>query len=254
MVQVVESTRVSVAMGGMIDGPSTKVNSLFDRHVITVIGVEHTISVGGTGSNREHVSLEAGAIVVYVIELGSGLVPSRDHGSHGKSVSLIGVHGIGQEFRGGRYRDALAVSQFIQAALHSQISLPKGTIRRTSCHGSQQKGVDLNNLFHRLRGNVRTHSRPRIHTHNDTSLELERQRCRTLGKLHHLARIFSSRSRCKILSTKMRRVCDIGNFEPSRFTKDKTGRTHSSTSNSSMLLLLLSFAGTDIQDICADYR
>ena len=135
-------------------------------------------TIGGAGAHRKEVALEAGAIRVHIEEVGSlviwgekyddyfvfeetkggkeggpyGLVPTGNHGSHGKTHTLVVVDGVGENLGGGGDRDALLVLQLVQGALPPEVPLPKGAVCGTSSHSTQQVGVDLNHLLDILRG------------------------------------------------------------------------------------------------------
>lgn len=102
-------------------------------------------------------------------------VPATDHGAHAQAHSFVLVHHISQQLRGGCYRNALLVAQLVDAALPCQKALPETAVSRSACHGTQQVRVDLNDLFHCLRSNVRTSCRSRVHRYNDAVLKLRRK-------------------------------------------------------------------------------
>lgn len=80
----------------------------------------------------------------------ASLVPATHHGSHAESHTLVLVHHIGQEFGRCCHGDALLVAKLIDATLTGQQTLPEATVGSSSGHGTQQIGVDLNHLLHRL--------------------------------------------------------------------------------------------------------
>ena len=51
-----------------------------------------------------------------------------------------------------------------------QVALPKLTVRRTAGHCAEKKGVDLDDLLHGLRADVRPLRRARVDGHADTAL------------------------------------------------------------------------------------
>lgn len=80
----------------------------------------------------------------------ASLVPATHHGSHAEPHALVLVHHVSEQLGGCRHRDALLVSQLIDAALTGQQALPEAAVGSPSCHCAQQVGVDLNHLLHRL--------------------------------------------------------------------------------------------------------
>jgi hypothetical protein len=51
--------------------------------------VKDTICIGGPRPYTEEVSVYAGGVVVHIVQLGPGLVPSGHHGAHTKTVPSI---------------------------------------------------------------------------------------------------------------------------------------------------------------------
>lgn len=98
--------------------------------------------------------MNAGGVVVDVVQLWAALVPAGDHGAHTEAVSAILVHGVGKQLGSGSHRDALLVAQLVDAALAAQVALPVLAVRRAARHGAEQEGVDLNHFLHALRGCV----------------------------------------------------------------------------------------------------
>lgn len=105
----------------------------------------------------------------------ASLVPATHHGSHAESHPLVLVHHVGQEFGRRCHRDALLVAKLIDATLSGQQALPEATVGSSSSHGTQQIGVDLNHLLHRLGGDVGACCGPGVHGHDDAMLELWQQ-------------------------------------------------------------------------------
>lgn len=102
----------------------------------------------------------------------SSLVPATDHGPHAKSHAFVLVHHVSKQLGGGCHWDALLVAQLVDATLAGQQALPEATVCSSSGHGTQKVGVDLNDLLHRLRGNVGACCGPRVHCDNNSMLEL----------------------------------------------------------------------------------
>mmetsp|Transcript_21413 Transcript_21413/g.46747 ORF Transcript_21413/g.46747 Transcript_21413/m.46747 type:complete len:230 (+) Transcript_21413:1770-2459(+) len=180
VIQIVDSTRGGIAMGGMIDGSLTQIDGLFHRQIVSVVIVENTVSVGRTTAYGKHLSLQSGAVIVNVVQLWTLLVPSGNHGTHRQTISTVGSHDIGQEFGCRCHRDSATVSELKQTTFHTKVAFPKGTIGGTTCHGSQQERVDFDHLFDGSRRDVGSHGRTRIDTDDYTTLELESEGCCSL--------------------------------------------------------------------------
>lgn len=81
VVQIDETTRVSIAVGGSKDTPPAELECVFVGQVVFVIGVEHTVGEGLTGTDAEEIAGKARAITVDVIESRTFL--RRHAGAHG---------------------------------------------------------------------------------------------------------------------------------------------------------------------------
>lgn len=102
----------------------------------------------------------------------ASLVPATHHGSHAEPHALVLVHHVSEQLGRRCHRDALLVSELIDSALAGQQALPEAAVSGSSGHGTQQVGVDLDHLLHRLRGNVGARRGPRVHRYYNTMLEL----------------------------------------------------------------------------------
>lgn len=78
------------------------------------------------------------------------LVPTRDHGTHRESHALVLIHHVGQKLGGSRHRDALLVTEFVDAALPGQQALPETAVSCSASHCAQEVRVNLNDLLDRL--------------------------------------------------------------------------------------------------------
>ena len=203
VVQVVDTTGVGIPVGGMVDGTLAKVDGLIDGKVGAVVGVQNAVGIGGTGSDGKVGALEAGAVVVDVVQLRAGLVPTGYHGAHAKAVAAVGVHGVGQKLGGGRDGDALAVAQLVHAALGAEVALPEGAVGGTAGHGTEEEGVDLDDLLDGLGGDVGTHGGTGVDRHDDALVELEGQGGGTLGELDQLVSVLVSGGRGKVVTAKL---------------------------------------------------
>lgn len=102
----------------------------------------------------------------------ASLVPATHHGSHAEAHALVLVHHVSKQLGGCCHRDALFVAELVNATLAGQQALPEAAVGSSSSHGTQQVGVDLNHLLHRLRGDVGARCGSRVHCYNNTILEL----------------------------------------------------------------------------------
>mmetsp|Transcript_26298 Transcript_26298/g.70141 ORF Transcript_26298/g.70141 Transcript_26298/m.70141 type:complete len:267 (-) Transcript_26298:50-850(-) len=189
VVDVADTAGVRVAVSGVVDGALAQVDGLVDGQVGAVVRVEDAIRVGRARADREEVAMEARRVVVAVVELRAGLVPAGDHGAHAETVAAVLVHGVGEQLGRRRHADALLVPQLVQPALHAQVPLPVGTVRRAASHGAEQVRVDLDDLLDGLRRNVGAHRRARVHGDDDALVEFEGEGGGALGELHSLLRV-----------------------------------------------------------------
>lgn len=112
------------------------------------------------------------ACIYSVVFTWSSLVPATHHGSHAETHALVLVHHVSKQLGGCCHRDALLVAKLIDAALAGQQALPEAAVGSSSSHSAQQVGVDLDHFLHRLRGDVGARCGPRVHSYNDSMLEL----------------------------------------------------------------------------------
>mmetsp|Transcript_5361 Transcript_5361/g.8463 ORF Transcript_5361/g.8463 Transcript_5361/m.8463 type:complete len:261 (-) Transcript_5361:224-1006(-) len=216
VIQIVNTTGGSITMRGMVDGSFAQVNRLFHRHIFSVVSVQNTIGIGGSTAHRKHLSLQSSTIVVHIVQLRALLVPAGNHGAHGEAVSTVRAHDIGQEFRSCRHRNATSVAKLVQAAFHTEIALPKGTIGGATGHGPQQVRVDFNDLLDGTRGNVGTHSRTRVDAHNDATLELEGKSRGSFCKLDILSLVAGTADRGKVAAAIQGGIGNIGQVKLAR--------------------------------------
>ena len=198
VIQVIDTTGSRITMRRVINGTLAQINGFFHGQIFAVIVIQHTVRVGRTRSDREHFTLQAGTIVIDVVELGTGLVPSGDHGTHGESVPTVGCHGIGEQLGGGRDRDAASVAEFVHAALDTQLTFPVTAIGGSTGHGTEEVGVHFNDLLDGTRGNVTAHGRTRVDGDNDAAVEFEGESGGSLGELDVLAGIGVTTGRAKV--------------------------------------------------------
>lgn len=51
--------------------------------------IQDTIREGGTGADTEKVTVNAGGVVIHVVQLRAGLVPTSDHRAHAQTVTAV---------------------------------------------------------------------------------------------------------------------------------------------------------------------
>ena len=66
-------------------------------------------------------------------------------------MAAVTVEGVGEELGRPRDGDALAVLELVEPALDAEVTLPELAVRGAARHGSQQKRVNLDHFFDRLR-------------------------------------------------------------------------------------------------------
>jgi hypothetical protein len=68
MIDTDNTTRSRVLECGRGDGTDTKVNSLLERHIISILCIEDTICEGTSGTNSKEATAQSGGIIVNVVE------------------------------------------------------------------------------------------------------------------------------------------------------------------------------------------
>lgn len=184
VVQVDETTRVGVSVGGGQDTSLAELEGLLVRQVVAVLGVEHTVGKGLTGTDTEEVASKAGAVAVDVVEGGTLLLgDTGTHGAHAEAHALVAVDEVGEDLAGGGHADAALVSELVQAALHAQPGEPVLAVGGATGHGAQEDAVDLNHLLDSLRGDPVAGRGSRVGSDDDAALEAERQGRGSVGDL-----------------------------------------------------------------------
>jgi len=51
--------------------------------------VQNTIRESGAGAHTEEIAVDAGGVVVHVVQLWAGLVPASDHRAHAQTVAAV---------------------------------------------------------------------------------------------------------------------------------------------------------------------
>jgi hypothetical protein len=190
VVQVDETTRVSISVGGGQDTSAAQSQSLLICQVVSVLGVQHTIGKGLTGTNTEQVAGKSRAVAVNVVQGGTLLLGhSGTHGTHRQTHALVLVDQVGENLGGSGHGDAALVSELVKAALHSEPCEPVLTICGTTSHSSQHLIVDLNHLLDGLRGNPVAGRGSRICGDDDAALEAEGEGGGTMGNLDGALRV-----------------------------------------------------------------
>mmetsp|Transcript_52631 Transcript_52631/g.91857 ORF Transcript_52631/g.91857 Transcript_52631/m.91857 type:complete len:239 (+) Transcript_52631:181-897(+) len=191
MVHVVDASGVRIAVRGVQNSALAQLNGLLHGHIEPPVVIQDTIREGRTGADTEKIAVDASGVVIHVVQLRAGLVPTSDHRAHAQTVTAVLVHRIGQQLGSRGDRNSFLVSQLVQSALTTEVSLPELAIRRTTSHGAQQKGIDLDYFLHTLGSNIRSLGGTTIHRHNDAPLKSEAQSCCSFHELNFLVIILS---------------------------------------------------------------
>lgn len=93
------------------------------------------------------------------------------------------VDQVGQNLGGGGNRDTALVTELVKTALHTEVGKPVLTVGGTTSHGTQQLGIDLNNLLDGLTSDPVSCSGSGVGRHNDTALESEGEGRCTVSEL-----------------------------------------------------------------------
>lgn len=75
------------------------------------------------------------------------------------------------------------MTELVETALHAEPGEPVLAVGGTAGHGAQQNAVDLDNLLDRLRGDPVTGGGTGIGGDDNSALEAEGKRCRSVGDL-----------------------------------------------------------------------
>jgi hypothetical protein len=71
--------------------------SLVNGEVISVVGVENTISIGGTRTNGEEITIKSLSIVINVVEVSASSIMACNHETSRETMSSIGIEDVGEE-------------------------------------------------------------------------------------------------------------------------------------------------------------
>lgn len=184
MVQVDETTRVGISVGGCQNTSLAELEGLLNGQFVFILGIQHTVRKGLTRSDTEKVTRQTSAITVDIIQSRALLLGhTGTHGAHAQSHSLVAVDQVGEDLAGGRHADAALVTELVQTALHAQPGEPVLAIGSTTGHGAEEDAVDLDDLLDGLRGDPVAGGGSRIGSDDDAALKAEGEGCGTVGDL-----------------------------------------------------------------------
>lgn len=206
VVQIVNTAAHGIAMTSVINGALAQIDRLLHGEILPVIRVQNAVRVRRPGPHREVPPVQARAVVVYVVQLRTRLVPSGDHGPHAQSVPAVRAHGVREELRRGRDRDALLVPELVQPALHAEVPLPEGAVGGAPRHRPQEEWVDFDDLLDGTGRDVRAHGRAGVDAHDDAAVELEREGRRALGEFDGLAHVAVAAGGGEVVPAEVRRL------------------------------------------------
>jgi hypothetical protein len=141
VVQIVDTTGGSVAVRGMVNRTLPQINRFLERQILTVVVVQNAVGKQRSRANGKVLTMETRRVVVDIVQLRTGLVPSSDHGAHAQTVSTVVGHRVGELLGGGGNRDAASVAKLIKATAHAEIAFPKGAVGGPTGHGTEQEGL-----------------------------------------------------------------------------------------------------------------
>jgi hypothetical protein len=146
VVEVDETSRVSVAVGGGKNTAPAELQGILVRELVLVFCIEHTVGKRLTGTNAEEVAGKTRAVAVDVVESGAFLRGHTGaHGAlktgwlaqhrrsmaaktewtyHGQSHALVGIDEVGEDLGGSGDGDAALVAELMEATLHAQVGQP----------------------------------------------------------------------------------------------------------------------------------
>jgi len=198
VVQAVDTAGGGIAGDGVVDRPLTEIDRLLQRQVFAPVGIQHAVRVQRAAPDAEVLALEAGTVVVHVVQLRAGFVPPGDHRTHTEPVSAIRAHNVRQKLRRGGDGDSASVAELVQAAFHTEVTLPEHAVRGPAGHRPEQERVDFDDFLDGTGGDVRALRGPRVDRDDDAAVELERQRRRTLVELDLLVLVSRAADRREV--------------------------------------------------------
>mmetsp|Transcript_19225 Transcript_19225/g.52821 ORF Transcript_19225/g.52821 Transcript_19225/m.52821 type:complete len:273 (-) Transcript_19225:77-895(-) len=248
MVQIIDTTRSSITVSGMVNGSLTQINGFFHRQIFAVAIVQHTIGVGGTTANRKILALQTRTVIIHIVQLWTRFIPTRHHGTHGQTVPAVRGHDIGQQFGSGRHRNATSIAKFVQSTFLTQVTFPKGAIGGATGHGAQQKGVDFNHLLDRSRRNIAAHGGTRIDRDDNSAIEFKGQRGCSLGEFYGLFGVAVTANRGKVAAAIEGGIRNIWNIE-------LTGAAQTQRCHGRILFMVARlFATSQIENVIANHK
>mmetsp|Transcript_15945 Transcript_15945/g.34729 ORF Transcript_15945/g.34729 Transcript_15945/m.34729 type:complete len:283 (-) Transcript_15945:147-995(-) len=252
VIQIVDAPAHGVPVTRVIDRPLPQVDRLLHRQIGLIIRVQHAVRVRAPGSHREVPPVQPRAVVVDVVQLGTGLVPSRDHGSHGQSVPAVAAHRVREQLRRGRDGDALLVPQFVHAALRPQVAFPEAAVGGPAGHGPEEEGIDLDDLLDGPGGDVRSHGRAGVDTDDDPSVELEGEGGRSLGEFHVLFGVGVSAGGGEVVSAEVGGICHVRNLELARLPQCEAWHHGPRADGALVAAAAVELVRPDVEDVVAD--
>mmetsp|Transcript_19495 Transcript_19495/g.40838 ORF Transcript_19495/g.40838 Transcript_19495/m.40838 type:complete len:310 (-) Transcript_19495:7-936(-) len=249
MVQVVDTSTHGITMTSMVNSTLSQINRLFHGQVRPVISVQYTIRVRRTRANREVPPLETRPIIIHVIQLGSRLIPPRNHRSHAQPVSTVRTHRIRQQLGRRSNGNPFLISQLIHSALHSKIALPKGAICGSSGHGPEKERVDFNNLFDSARGDVGAHGGAGVDTDDDSAVKFECEGGGSFSELDSLVAVAVAAGGGEVVSAKVRGIGYIWYIKLSRLSKDEAWWADAARPGSARPISAIKFTRSNIEDV-----
>lgn len=155
MIQVHRVTGKGITVSRSVDTPPAQLLRLLIRQIPPVPLIQHTICKRASTTHTEQIALQPRSVAVDVEDRGPRLVPAADHGTHGETHAFVRVDEVGEEFGGGGDGDAFFVAQFVEATVHAKVRFPVLAVGSTTSHGTEEVGVDLDDLLHRARSYTR---------------------------------------------------------------------------------------------------
>jgi len=200
VVQIIDTTRSTVAMRRVVNRALAHINRFLQGQIRAPVIVQDTVRQQRTRPDGKVLSVQPRGVIVHVVKLGTRLVPARDHGAHAETVTAVAHHGVCEELGGGRDGDAPSVAEFVEAALHAEFALPVGAVGGAAGHGAQQERVNFNDFFDGTGTDVISHGGTRIDTDDDAAIEFESERGGSFGKLEFLVLVGLTASRGKVVA------------------------------------------------------
>jgi len=174
-------------VSGVHDRSDTKLDSLIDFHIVSVVSVQVAISKSTSRADSEERSFQSSGIVVDVVKRSSlaGL-RSSEHRSHGEAISLVLAHNASKHHGSSSNGRSLLVSQLKDSALHGYILFPIETVSSTTGHGAKQEVVDFDDFAYIVARDESALSCSSIDADHHSVFELEGEGSGSLGEISDL--------------------------------------------------------------------